>query len=79
MPKVTVTIAIADDHLNQVAEVVNHLRAAGLAVQQVMAEIGVVTGTCESSQVAALSHVAGVDSVEGDRTIRLAPPDSPIQ
>jgi hypothetical protein len=79
MSKVTVTIAIADDHLKQLSEVVSRLRAAGLEVQQVMAEIGVVTGTCDSSQVAGLSNVAGVESVEGDRTIRLAPPDSPIQ
>jgi len=79
MPKVAVTIAIADDYLSQLAEVISRLRAAGLEVQQVMGEIGVVTGTCDSSQMAGLSKVAGVESVEGDRTIRLAPPDSPIQ
>lgn len=79
MSKVAVTIAIADDHLNQVATVVSRLRAAGLDVQQVMAEIGVVTGTCDAAQMSGLSTVAGVESVEGDRTIHLAPPDSPIQ
>ena len=79
MSKVAVTIAIADDYLSQVTEILSRLRAAGLEVQQVMGEIGVVTGTCDTAQMAGLSQVEGVESVEGDRPIRLAPPDSPIQ
>lgn len=79
MPKVNLTVAIADDHLDHLMAIAEALQAQGLEIHQVMEMIGVITGSCETAQVKALTQVEGVESVETERPIQLAPPDSPIQ
>jgi hypothetical protein len=60
-------------------DVVTAAASAGLVVEEEMREAGVVAGSVESKQMAALREVAGVEAVERERTIQLPPPDSPVQ
>ena len=73
--QITVTVA-ADVDAEVVAE---QLRAAGMTVEQVLAAIGVITGTVAAEQRAALADVPGVLAVESEQTLRIPPPDSEIQ
>jgi copper chaperone CopZ len=58
---------------------VESLRAAGMTVTAVHREIGVVSGTVEPADRDALAGVPGVEAVESDRTVEIAPPDSGVQ
>ena len=79
MSKVQVTISVDDAHLEQIDQVAEQLKTAGLSVDQTMSTLGIVTGSVDSEKMSSLSEVAGVDSVEVDKTITLPPPGSDIQ
>lgn len=74
-----VLISIADEARADMSTVVEGLRQAGLTVTEVLDAVGVVTGSADSEVIPSLSAVPGVLHVEPERTIRLPPPDSPIQ
>lgn len=74
-----VVVTVDDDHTGRLAEVVARLQAAGMAVDETLGAVGVVTGTVDESDLAALGAVRGVGSVERSRSFRLPPPDAPIQ
>jgi hypothetical protein len=50
-----------------------------MRVDQVLKEVGVITGSVPDDRLHALDAVPGVESVEGTTTFQLPPPDSPIQ
>ena len=79
MDKVTVNITIGDAYLEQIDQVTEDLKAAGLEVEQTLSTLGIVTGSIESEKVSSLSEVTGVDAVEADRTITLPPPGANLQ
>lgn len=79
MDKVKVTVSIDDAHIEQIDEVTEQLKAAGLDVEQTLTTLGIVTGSVASDNMSSLSDVTGVDSVEVDRTITLPPPGSDVQ
>lgn len=79
MSKVQVTVSVDDAHLEQIDQVAEQLKAAGLDVEQTMSTLGIVTGSVDSDKMSDLSEVTGVDSVEVDRTITLPPPGSDVQ
>jgi len=72
-----VTVTLADDA--DVGAVVDRLQRAGLAVDQVLDAIGVVTGSVAHDKRAALKGLDGVLAVEDDNTFQLPPPDSEVQ
>lgn len=74
-----VSITVDDAHLDAMSEVVDALRARGLHVEQVLDEVGVITGSVSQDRHAALEAVDGVVSVVPEQHYRLPPPDSPIQ
>ena len=74
-----ITVTVAEDHLPALAGVVADLRARGMQVDQVLDELGIVTGAAPDSARAALSDVAGVTSVDAQLRHQLPPPDSPVQ
>jgi hypothetical protein len=74
-----VTIAVDDRHVGDLDAVASRLREAGLSVENVLAEIGVITGRTDEEHAAALEDVEGVAHVERSREYQLAPPDSEIQ
>jgi hypothetical protein len=75
----SVVVTVHGDHLDRIGEVVAGLRAAGLHVERVLEPVGVVTGSVDPGRRAVLAAVPGVTAVEDDRTVRLPPPDSPVQ
>jgi hypothetical protein len=79
MSKIQVTISIDDAHLEQIDQVADQLKAAGLDVDQTMSTLGIVTGSVDSDKLSALSKVDGVDSVQKEKTINLPPPGSDVQ
>lgn len=79
MDKVRVNITIADAYSERMDQVTTDLEAAGLEVEQTLSTLGIVTGSIESEKLSSLSDVAGVDSVEADKTITLPPPGSNVQ
>ncbi|MBT9318001.1 ketohydroxyglutarate aldolase [Leptothoe spongobia TAU-MAC 1115] len=79
MDKVKVNITIDDAHLEQIDQVTEALKSAGLEVEQTLSTLGIVTGSIASDKLSSLSEVAGVDSVESDKPIQLSPPDSDVQ
>lgn len=79
MSRKSLTIAVSDRHMADILEVAQHLQDAGLQVEQVMDDLGIITGACDDAQISAVKNVEGVDSVDEDMSFHLAPPDSPVQ
>ena len=74
-----VLVKLDDEQAERAASVADALRDAGLDVAQVLAEIGVVTGSVEPSRLSDVEAVRGVASVEQSREVRLPHPDEPVQ
>ncbi|MGW3169722.1 hypothetical protein [Streptomyces sp. NPDC001153] len=73
---VGVILAVDPDRF---AEVVEALRGAGLTVTAEQPIVGTLSGTVAEDRIPALAALDGVESVDRERTVRLPPPDSPIQ
>jgi hypothetical protein len=58
-------------------DVAKDLRAKGFSVDQVLDEIGAITGAADESVVPKLRAVKGVSDVSPEGTIDIGPPDSP--
>ncbi|MGP3989574.1 hypothetical protein [Streptomyces sp. 3N207] len=73
---VGVILAVDPDRF---ADVVGALRRAGLTVTGEQPALGTLSGSVAEDRIPALEAVDGVESVDRERTVRLPPPDSPIQ
>jgi hypothetical protein len=73
---VTVTI---DDQRISVDKAAKLLADAGLRVASTMETLGLVSGSVDSKNLAALRSVPGVLGVELQREVGIAPPDSDVQ
>ncbi|HET6260337.1 hypothetical protein [Pseudonocardia sp.] len=73
---IPVTVTVDDAHLAAIDELAARLRAAGMDVEQVLAPVGVITGSAPSGWEA-LADLDGVAGVEPQRTMRLPPPGTP--
>jgi hypothetical protein len=76
---VHITVTIDRRHASAARDVAEALRAAGMRVDQVLDDIGMVTGTVDDAAEQAVRAVAGVQSVDRALNFQLPPPDSPIQ
>jgi hypothetical protein len=74
MSRVSITVLVDQPHQGQISKVVAALQAAGMTVDHWMETIGVVTGSVDSSQMAAIAAVTGVAAVEPAQTYQLDPP-----
>ena len=61
-----------------VHEVARDLKAAGLEIDSILAEIGVVTGSAGAGQLRALREVRGVADVSPDHPVDIGPPGNPV-
>jgi len=77
MDSTKVSVTVDDDHLDTIDEVAEGLRERGMQVDQVLASVGIVTGSAQD--VAALNSVPGVASVDLEEGIDIGPPDQEIQ
>ncbi|MFH8800740.1 hypothetical protein ACH4F6_14255 [Streptomyces sp. NPDC017936] len=73
---VGVVLAVDPDRFTEVVEA---LRRAGLTVTGEQPVVGTLSGTVAEDRVEALRAVDGVDAVDRERTVRLPPPDAPVQ
>ncbi|MEU6224443.1 hypothetical protein [Streptomyces sp. NPDC047042] len=73
---VGVVLAVDPDRF---ADVIEAARQAGLTVTGELPTLGALSGTIAEDRIPALRAVAGVESVDRDRTVGLPPPDSPLQ
>jgi hypothetical protein len=62
-----------------VADAAARLRAAGLAGTRALYEIRAVCGSVARSRLPALAAVPGIAAVEEARSVRLPPPEAPVQ
>lgn len=74
-----VTITIDDAHLATIDQVTDALRAHGLQVDQVLHEVGIITGSITHDQRRTLESIDGVAAVSIEQHHRLPPPDAPVQ
>jgi hypothetical protein len=74
-----ITVTVSDEHLGDVDEVADQLRAAGMNVAQVLGGVGIITGSVDSDRRADLEHLPGVTAVEAEHTFVIPPPDSEVQ
>jgi isopropylmalate/homocitrate/citramalate synthase len=79
MSRISLTIAVSDECLDNILEVAQNLRSVGMQVVQIMDTVGVITGSIEQSRVATVSTIEGVESVESTRSYQVPPPGSSIQ
>lgn len=61
------------------SDIKKKLTESGFSVDQVLDEIGVITGTSSDDDVERLRKVAGVADVSPDEQVDIGPPDAPIQ
>jgi hypothetical protein len=71
--RITVTVSGDPD------TVAEKLRAAGMNVEQVLSEVGVITGSVAAGRQASLADLPDVVSVEPEHSFQLPPPDAEIQ
>lgn len=76
--KTAVSVLIEASPPDNFEDVVARLRAAGLEVEQVLEESGVVLGSAAPERLPALMAVRGA-TVEVQRSFQLEPPDSSVQ
>ncbi|MCP3143202.1 hypothetical protein [Pyxidicoccus xibeiensis] len=76
--KTPVSVLIEASPPDRFEDVVARLRAAGLDVEQVLEEAGVVLGQAAPDCLPALTAVRGA-TVEVQRSFQLGPPDSDVQ
>ncbi|MBG6084055.1 hypothetical protein [Zhihengliuella flava] len=72
-------VTVDEAYVGRIGDVTAQLESAGLRVERVMKRLGIVCGAADGECRAALEHVTGVASVEVQRRVRLAPPDSSLQ
>jgi len=77
--KKQILISIDDSHLDRLPDVVEALKSEGLEVSRSLPALGVVSGAADEGNISSLRGVKGVSSLEEEETVRIAPPDAPIQ
>jgi hypothetical protein len=79
MTKVHLTLSVSDSHMDEIAKVAAAAKRAGMTVEQQLKDIGVLTGVIDEDKIGRLRQVDGISHVEEERTVRIPPPDSPVQ
>jgi hypothetical protein len=74
-----ITVTAQDDQLEQIDDLANRLRQAGMEVEQVHAPLGVITGSVTSSNRASVEQVPGVMAIEDETSFQIPPPDADVQ
>jgi hypothetical protein len=74
MSGIRVAIAVAEEALDRVQEVLASCRALGFRADSALTGVGIFTGWMEAQNVGALREVPGVVAVELERSIRIHTP-----
>jgi len=79
MPKVKLSVSVDDEHMSKFSEIVKKVEKAGMKVNKQHKDLGVVNGSIEKDKIDSLRKVEGVEHVEEEREVRIAPPESDVQ
>jgi hypothetical protein len=79
MGRTEVSLLVDDDNLHRIKDLVKQVKGAGVAIDQVLENTGVVTGSIDSAKVGALKNIRGIANVEESRHFQIAPPESDLQ
>ena len=79
MTMIDVVITVRNGALNKLPELVSTLEAMGLQNTQVLASIGMITGTLDETKLADVSALADVADVQYSQEYRLPPADSSVE
>lgn len=74
-----VSVSVDDEHLEAIGAVVDALRGHGMQVEQVMDQLGIISGVVPEGAQGSLMGVEGVMSIDESLGYQLPPPDSPVQ
>ena len=74
-----VSVSVDDEHLDAMAAVADALRGQGMRVEEVMDQLGIISGVVPDSARESVMGVEGVVSVDDSQGFQLPPPDSPVQ
>jgi hypothetical protein len=70
MSQTVLSVLVRETHLSRFAEIVESCRNAGMIVQRESSSVGVISGTIDSSDVAKLRHIDGLQQIEPDRSVQ---------
>lgn len=73
-----ISVVVDDAHVDSISAVADGLRARGMQVEQVLDQLGMISGTV-ADDYSMLWEVEGVGSVEPSTDVQLPPPDAPVQ
>ena len=74
-----VIVTVDDAHLARLGAVAESLRRHGLQVDQLLPEVGLITGRVADGRALSALRIEGVCAVEEARGVRLPPPGAPVQ
>ena len=74
-----ISVVVDDDHAGDLDRVSARLRVSGMAVDAVLEEVGIITGSARRQDLAAVQVVEGVASVTTDRQLIVPPPESDLR
>jgi hypothetical protein len=74
--RITITVTVADDHMEAIEALADRLRAAGMDVDLVLGPVGLITGSAPPGWEA-WRDLDGVADVEAQRTVHVPPPGAP--
>lgn len=74
-----VIVTIADEHLGSINSVARALRGAGLHIDNILNEVGVIQGDAAHDCLSRLRGIAGVADVSVERDVQIPPPDAEVQ
>ena len=75
----SVTVIVAESHAGAIDELAARLRQAGMDVEQVLGALGVITGSIDDVQLAAIEALPGIAAVEPQASFQIPPPDAELQ
>ena len=74
-----VVVTVDDDQLAEIGELAERLRLAGMRIDQVLGDIGVITGSLPTDRLTSAQRLPGVAAVERETSFQLPPPDEDVQ
>jgi len=75
---ISVNVTLGPAAAKSTASTLAKLKSAGLRDANLLEAVGIVTGHVAEEKMAALANVPGI-IVEMDESVRIPPPDAPIQ
>jgi hypothetical protein len=79
MAKIKLSISVDDQHLSQFSNIMKEVEKAGMQIDQKHRDLGIATGSVDEDKVNAVRDVEGVNHVEPEREVHIAPPESDVQ